>query len=117
MKILLIPFTCCLLLAGCASVTPVGTWDYSVTGTPQGDYAGTMIVTQNKKEFAAILNSQGADLPFNKFSFDKKAKKAKGGFDFQNTPISFDAIVAPNEMTGHMSTDDAQFPFKATRKK
>ena len=108
----------CLFLVGCASVTPVGSWDYTVTGTPNGDYAGTLIVTKNKKQYAATLNTPGADdLPFKKFSFDPKTKKASGDFDYQGTPISFDATVKENDMAGNMSTDDAQFPFKATRKK
>ncbi len=107
----------CLSLAGCASVSPVGSWDYTVTGTPNGDYAGTMIVTKNKKVFAATLNSQGADLPFKKFSFDPKTKKTSGDFDYQGTPIYLDASVDENDMAGNLSTDDAKFPFKATRKK
>ena len=107
----------CLTLAGCASVTPVGSWDYTVTGTPNGDYAGTMIITKIKKQYAATLNSQGGDLPFKKFSFDPKTKKSTGDFDYQGTPIYFDATVKETDMEGNMSTDDAKFPFKATRKK
>jgi uncharacterized protein YceK len=116
MKNYFILFLSGLLLSGCASISPVGSWDYSVTGTPQGDYTGTMTVTKKNKEYGAVLNSQGSDLVFKKFSFDAKTKKTSGDFDFQSTPIYFDAEVKKNEMTGHMSTDDAQFPFKATRK-
>jgi len=107
----------CLLLARCASVTPVGSWDYTITGTPNGDYAGTLIVTKIKKQYAATLNSQGGDLPFKKFAFDPKTKKSSGEFDYQGTPIYFDATVKENDMDGNVATDDAKFPFKATRKK
>ena len=107
----------CLFLAGCASITPVGSWDYTVTGTPNGDYAGTLIITKIEKQYAATLNAQGSDLPFKKFSFDPKTMKASGDFDYQGTPILFDATVKENDMSGNMATDEAQFPFKATRKK
>jgi len=107
----------CLLVASCASVTPVGSWDYTVTGTPNGDYAGILTVTKTKKQYAATLNSQGSDLPFKKFAFDSRTKKTSGDFDYQGTPIYFDATVTEKVMAGNMSTDDAKFPFKATRKK
>jgi hypothetical protein len=110
-------FCFCLFLASCASVSPVGSWNYTVTGTPNGDYAGTLIVTKIKKQYAATLNSQGGDLPFKKFAFDPKTKKATGDFDYQGTPISLDAAVKENDMAGTLSTDDAQFPFKAARGK
>jgi hypothetical protein len=98
-------------------VSPVGSWDYTITGTPNGDYAGTLNVTKIKKQYAATLNSQGSDLPFKKFAFDPKTKKASGDFDYQGMPISFGAMVKENDMAGNVSTDDAQFPFKAARKK
>ena len=116
MKRSFILFCFCLFLAGCASVSPLGSWNYTVTGTPNGDYAGMLIVKKIQKQYAATLNSQGSDLPFKKFTFDPKTKKASGDFDYQGTPISLDASVTEIDMAGTLSTDDAHFPFKATRK-
>ena len=106
-----------LSLTHCASLGPSGSWNYTVTGTPNGDYAGTMIVTKNKQAYSAVLTTQGAEVPFTKFAYDPKTMKTSGDFDFQGTPIYFDALVKGDDMTGNMSADDSKFPFKATRKK
>ncbi|MBS1951898.1 MAG: hypothetical protein OJF59_001399 [Cytophagales bacterium] len=105
-----------LFLASCASLTPVGKWDYQITGTPQGDYSGVMTVSKkDKKTLAAEMKSQAGDLPFSKFDFNDKSKKAMGDFSFQGMTIFFDATVTEQEMTGSVSTQGMNFPFKAKR--
>jgi hypothetical protein len=102
----------------CASVSPVGTWNYSITGTPQGDYSGVLNVTKaDKKNYSAVMKSDAGDLKFNKFSFDGKTKKSTGDFDYQGMNVWFDTALKENEMTGNVSVQGMNFPFKATRKK
>ncbi len=117
MRRVLSAFVICLALSGCASLNPVGTWNYSVTGTPNGDYSGDLDIGKPAKDYTATLIVQGASVPFRKFSFDKKTGKASGDFDFQGTPIYFDAQLKGDELAGTMATDDMKFPFKASRKK
>jgi hypothetical protein len=109
-----------LLMASCAPKVPlaVGNWDYKITGTPQGDYAGVLTVSKNKnKTLDAVMKSNGGDLPFNQFQFDPKTKKSTGKFDYQGTPIVFNANVTETTMEGTVSAENMNFPFTATRKK
>ncbi len=118
MKRLILPLFLIALLASCASVGPTGTWDYSVTGTPQGDYTGIMTVTRQKVGYVAKMNGQQAgEIAFEKFSFDKKSKLSKGLFYFSGAEITFSAAVTKEQMKGSMSTSGMDFPFLATRKK
>jgi hypothetical protein len=117
MKKMLLVFAV-VLLSSCSTLSPVGNWDYSVTGTPDGDRAGTMTVAKkDKKTYGAVLKTEEGELKFDKFQFVSKTKKSTGEFNYQGMIILFDAKVTENEMTGSVSTQGTDFPFKATRKK
>lgn len=107
-----------VVVSSCSTLSPVGVWDYSVTGTPDGDRSGIMMVSKkDKKAFDAILKTDEGELKFDTFAFEAKTKKSTGDFNYQGTTIFFDADVTENEMTGNLSTQGMNFPFKATRKK
>jgi len=123
MKNLYFIFFIALALTACvASKTtskapsPTGNWDYAITGTPQGDFKGIMIITEVDKVLTAKLISDGAELPINNFVFNKETLKMSGEFDYSGALILFDGLFAANEITGSMSTSGMNFPFKATRK-
>ncbi|HRI79011.1 MAG TPA: hypothetical protein PLR06_05690 [Cyclobacteriaceae bacterium] len=107
----------CLLVWSCASVGPSGSWDYKVTGTPQGDFNGELIVTKNEKGYAAKLSSKDGEIPFNLFTYDKKEKKSAGTFDFSGTTVQFNANVEKEQMKGTMNAGGMEFPFAASKKK
>jgi len=107
-----------LFITSCASVSPVGNWDYKITGTPEGDYAGVMTVTKkDKKTLEAVMESTVGKLTFTKFTFNTKAKKSFGDFTYQGMSVVFDATVSEKEMNGNISVEGMSFPYKATRKK
>jgi len=108
-----------VLMASCASVPPVvGNWDYKITGTPQGDYAGVLTVSKgDKKTLKAVMKANGSDLPFTQFQFDKKTSKSSGSFYYQDMSVSFNATVKQTTMDGSISVENMNFPFAATRKK
>ena len=99
-----------------ATVTPVGNWDYVVLGTPQGDFSGVMSITSADSGYAARISSPAGEITMNQFRWDDSAGKVAGVFSFTGFPVMFDAALAAGEMTGYMSVDGMQFPFKATRK-
>ncbi len=105
-----------VLVASCAP-GPIGAWNYSVTGTPQGDYAGVMTISKKDKGYSAKLMSAGNETTFNKFSYIKATKKTEGDFDFSGTQILFSAQLNKDQLKGTMSTSGLEFPFTATRKK
>ena len=67
MRKLLFVFAVGLVVSGCLAVGPAGSWNYTVTGTPQGDFTGEMMVTKNEKGYAAKLSSKDGEIPFNNF--------------------------------------------------
>ncbi|HOX81604.1 MAG TPA: hypothetical protein PLJ60_03200 [Chryseolinea sp.] len=112
-----------ITLASCATVktkqvaiTPVGDWDYTITGTPNGDYAGVLSVAEKESALSATMKSGEGEIPFTNFSFDKTTNIAAGNFNFQGTDLVFNATVVGETMTGTIATGGYGFPFKATRK-
>ena len=114
-------FSLCILLASCASTrlmqVPVGSWDYSITGTPNGNYSGVLIITLVDGKYSGLLKSQEGEIALNDPSYDKASKKFTGNFSYQGTPISFESITTGDAMTGSLSAGGSNFPFKATKKK
>ncbi len=124
-------FACLVILvvaASCASTvktktaaapvpTPVGSWDYSITGTPEGDFAGVMTISEQDKKYAAVMNANGNDMSFTSLNYAPETKKVTGDFSYSGTSVYFDADLNGDELTGKMSAGGMDFPFKATRKK
>lgn len=106
-----------LSVTSCAVNKAAGNWDYSVTGTPQGDYSGVMVITQEKSGYTGKLTGQTGEIPFDKLSYDKKQGKLSGNFYFSGYPLSLTATVVKDEMKGAISTGDMEFPLTASRKK
>lgn len=123
MKKLVVFFIAVIALASCTTtksskvITPAGTWDYTITGTPEGDFFGAMIITSQDKMFSAKMNSQGSEIVIDKFTWDATTQKVGGVFDYSGYPVLFEATLAGEELTGTMAVEDSAFPFKATRKK
>lgn len=112
-----------LVLASCATVktkkvaiTPAGDWDYTITGTPNGDYAGLLSVVEKENVFSAAMKSNEGELPFTNVVFDKATNILTGNFSYQGTDLVFSATLAGETLTGTVSTGGYGFPFKATRK-
>lgn len=112
-----------LLLASCATVktkkivvTPVGDWDYTITGTPNGDYAGVMTITEKENVFAAVMKTSEGELAFTNMNFDKATNIVTGNFSYQGTDLAFNATLAGEALTGTISAGGYGFPFKGTRK-
>ena len=110
-------------LASCATVktkqvvvTPVGDWDYTITGTPNGDYAGVLSFVEKEKVLSAAMKSNEGEIPFTNVTFDKTTNIVTGNFNYQGTDLVFNATMAGESMTGTISTGGYGFPFKATRK-
>jgi hypothetical protein len=106
-----------LIAAGCASVSPAGNWNYTISGTPQGDFTGTLEVAKSNGGYTASVKAPDSEMKFEQFTFDKKTARSAGNFYFQNMSVNFDAEVTKATMDGSVSVQGMSFPFKATRKK
>jgi hemolysin activation/secretion protein len=109
------------IVLACASsklaMVPVGSWDYTITGTPSGDFAGVLIVTMDGDKYAAVLKSQAGEIKIDGPTYDKTTKKLSGTFDFDGTTIFFDTTTEGDAMNGTVSAGGGSWPFKGTRKK
>lgn len=113
-----------LMLSSCATtktasvqINPTGDWDYSITGTPEGNFSGIMTVSRYADAFTAKMTANGAELPLENFTYMEVTRKITGLLYYSGTPVSLDALLNGEEMTGSMSAEGMNFPFKATRKK
>lgn len=112
-----------LFITSCASTkmakapSPTGNWDYTISGTPEGDFNGVMTISEVDKTMSAKLVSNGNELPIEKFVYNKETKKMSGELYYSGTPVLFDAVMTTDQMDGTMSAGGMNFPFKATRKK
>jgi hypothetical protein len=112
-----------LIFSSCASTktskapSPTGLWDYTITGTPEGDFNGVMTIGEVDKVPTAKLAVNGSELTIEKFIYDKETKKMSGEFDYNGTPVYFDAVMMEDTIDGGMAAGGGTFPFKATRKK
>jgi hypothetical protein len=111
------------LIAACVATkktakapSPTGSWDYEITGTPQGDFKGVMTIVEVDKVLTAKLVSDGNEIPLDKFVFSKETQKMSAEFDYSGALVLFDGVFNTNEITGTMSTSGMTFPFKAIRK-
>ncbi len=111
------------VLASCASVkptqvaiTPVGEWDYAITGTPNGDYSGVLVITEKETVLSAVMKTTQGELALNTISFDKTENIVTGTFNFQGMNLDLRANITGEKMDGTISTSGYAFPFNATRK-
>lgn len=115
-------FLIALINVSCAStkklaLVPVGSWDYKITGTPNGDFSGVLIVTMEGDKYMATLKSEVGELKFTQTKYDQATKKLTGSFDFDGTPIDFESTTEGDAMKGSVSAGGGSWPFNGTRKK
>ncbi|MBX2947412.1 MAG: hypothetical protein KF725_16400 [Cyclobacteriaceae bacterium] len=97
--------------------TPEGQWEYSITDTPEGNFSGIMTVSKNGDGYAASLNTNGNDLPFESFNWNESEKKATGELYYSGTSVQFQASMNEDQMEGGLAAMGMVFPFKAMRKR
>lgn len=124
MKNLLYLAIASVMLLSCATTkttskapTPAGDWDYVISGTPYGDLPGVLAISEVDKTYAAKIVSSDGEVIINKFIYNKETMKMSGEFDYNGTPVDFNAGLVENEIVGTMSAGGGDYPFKGTRKK
>jgi hypothetical protein len=112
-----------LLLSSCASTkstskvpSPEGNWDYSITGTPEGDFNGVLTIAKIDDGYTAKMAINGGELSIEKYTYNEATMKMAGEFDYSGNLVLFDAIMVGDEIKGSMSAGGMGFPFSATRK-
>jgi len=123
MKKLFVFMITALVITSCATtktskaVSPAGSWDYTITGTPEGDFFGVLDIATQDKNYVAKMLASGSEIPVNNFIWEAATSKVGGDFNYSGYTVYLDASMAGEAITGSVTTEGMSFPFKATRKK
>ena len=111
-----------LLAVACAGTqsakknSPLGEWEYTIKGTPQGDFAGTMVITRSDKGYTGKLLSDQGEIPFLSTTYTREANKIEAEFDYTGMPVSLTGVIAGTSITGTVKTSGYEFPLTANKK-
>lgn len=110
------------ILSSCASTksakenSPAGDWDYSIKGTPQGDFSGVMTITKTESGFTGQLVSGQGTLPFTSTRYFKEENKVEAEFDYSGMPVVLTGMITGTTMTGTVATSGYEFELTANKK-
>lgn len=94
--------------------TAVGTWDYVVKNTPEGDLSGVLVISHNGDAYAGYMqNSQGQVDLRNITIVDDQLKC---DFDFMGYMILMTGVFADDNFEGKVSVDYNDFPVTAKKR-
>lgn len=119
MQKILIFIVAAFIAYGCASTKKVadaslGTWDYKITGTPQGDLDGNFVIEKEGDAYTGSLNGEAGSIPLEGVTVEDG--KLKCTFDFQGYEILMSGTFEGSSYTGNVSVDYNEFPMTATKR-
>lgn len=108
-----------LIAYGCASSkkavdVSIGTWDYEITGTPEGDLSGYFIIAKEGDTYTGSLNSTQGGIPLEDISVVDGNLTAT--FDYQGYQILMKGTFEGTSFNGNVSVDYNAFPMTATKR-
>ena len=104
---------------GCASTKKVvdisiGTWDYVITETPQGDLEGNFVIAKEGDNYTGSLNSEQGSIPLEDVKVVESQLSAT--FDFQGYEVIMSGTFEGASYKGNVSVDYNEFPMSATKR-
>ncbi len=111
-------FAALLMIYGCASSkvaknSPVGSWDYTVRSTPNGDVSGTLNIEKDGDEYTGNLTSNAGTIDLNNVTIEDN--KLSSSFNYQGTPLQLTGTFSGDDFTGSVDAGSDSFPVEATR--
>ncbi|MEM6344155.1 MAG: hypothetical protein AAF927_09760 [Bacteroidota bacterium] len=117
-RLLLMCFT--LLLVGTAckgsktvAWSAVGNWDFTVTGTPAGEVAGVMVITQSGDDYKGELRTEEGTLELEDVKLVDN--KLTANLSYQGYSLNLEGMFNGDMMDGEVSMGYDSFTIKATR--
>lgn len=110
------------LITSCAGTksskgnSPAGEWDYSIKGTPDGDFSGVMTITKTDNGYTGQLATSRGNLPFTATRYIKEDNKIEAEFDYSGMAVMLKGIINGASMTGTVATSGYEFPLTANKK-
>ena len=111
-----------LFFSGCTATKKVagpvveGTWEFLVTGAPQGDVKGNMLISKTGTIYKGTLNMpDGNQTEIKGLTIVKDV--LSGSFEYSNMSISMNGTFLADKFTGTVTGEGYSFPMTATKKK
>ncbi|MCG8306089.1 MAG: hypothetical protein MI975_01780 [Cytophagales bacterium] len=119
MKKVLFFIVVALIVYGCAPSKKavdlsIGTWDYVIKDTPEGDLDGHFIIAKEGDDYTGSLNSDQGSIVLEDITIEDGNLKCT--FDFQGYEILMKGTFEGNSYAGNVSVDYNEFPMTATRR-
>ena len=119
MRIYFILIVAAFIAYGCAASKnvvdlSVGTWDYVVKDTPNGDTSGNFVIAKEGENYSGTLNGEGGTYPLENIKVEENVLSCS--FDYQDMVLVIKGTIEGASFTGNVSVDYNSFPMTATRR-
>ena len=92
----------------------IGTWSFTVTGTPDGDTKGDMIISQSGNVLKGTISSGGGQSEIKDLKIVNNV--LTGLFDYNGMSINMTGTFNGNSYEGKVEAQGYAFPMTATKK-
>ena len=92
----------------------IGTWDYVVKNTPEGDLNGTLVIAKEGESYTGYMESTQGRLDLNDVKIENGNLNCN--FDYMGYQILMTGLFEGDNFTGKVSVDYNDFIVTATRK-
>ena len=94
--------------------TPAGTWEYLITGIPDGDQSGTMTIMEGSDGMSGKISSDAGETDLEDLVIEDNILTAT--FSVQGYDIEMKGTFEGDTYKGNISVAGYEFPVTATRK-
>ena len=92
----------------------IGAWDYTISGTPEGDINGTMVIAKDGDAYTGYLESSQGRIDLNDVKVE--SGNLNCNFDYSGYQILMTGLFEGDVFDGKVSVEYNDFMMKATRK-
>lgn len=94
--------------------SPAGTWTYAITGTPEGDFNGEMVLESSGSGYSGQLNSSDGTIDLENISLE--GQDMSGSFYTFGYDADLKGTFEGDNFKGTVSIAGYSFPVTMTRK-
>ncbi len=107
-----------LMVFGCATTknleSAVGTWDFILKGTPNGDITGYFTIVKDIDKYTGVIYSNEGSNQLNNISIDNE--RLECNFNYQGYKVVMEGDFDGRSLDGKMTVDYNDFPLTATKR-
>lgn len=98
-----------------AAEISIGSWDYVIKGTPDGDTEGVLIIEKEGDNYTGSLNTSQGSLPLDDVEIEDNVLTSS--FNYSGYTIDMTGTFEGDAFDGKCSVEYNDFPMTAVRKK